>query len=229
MKQKNSWFVILASLAGLCFSTASSASIISVTGSGQILNYTPADVSEGVVEGDIVYGFDEDQHVYLDSGIAADYDESDGDGSTLTGSNGVSSSLTATGWLSAGLYDSHLITFDPNVASPGASSIESVSFTFSGNIVAIFLSAERLWATDDLFNSITDTYYSTGVDFGRRAEFPDLISFTGNTLTIEYLITNWKYTDQIRVITQVPAPAPVAMLLMVMSAMIVVRKVKKSA
>lgn len=185
------FFALLITLSG-----TASASIISVTGNAQILNSTPSNLAEGQQQSNLVLVFNEDQDVLIDSPIAADYDGSD-EGSAL---NGFDTGLNVTGgngMLSAGLYDSHLITFDPF----GSGSSGSATFAFDGLIAAIFVSAERLFATDSLFNTTTTTFYQASQSIGRRSESHDWFSFNGNILSIVGLTANGRHTDQIRVIT----------------------------
>lgn len=187
-------------LLGVSF--ASNSALISVTGSGDILATNPTSVAFDVLESDNkLFAFNELQYITISNLLNIDFDISSS-GVSLVGFSGSSS---GSGTLGAGTYSSHFIHFD-RVSNGVVGSLNNISFTFSGKIVGLIVSKSYLNATDGIFGLATTTY-PTGAS-RRLEDSGDEFSFSGNTLLLSKLrVGSDGNNDQIRVITEVPAPS----------------------
>jgi hypothetical protein len=110
--------------------------------------------------------------------------------------------------------DSHLVNFQPS-ALLGQSVNGSV--TFSQNILAVVYSNFGLAANQGFSNTAylqnPSTGYAYGQLFGAETALLDGFSFTGNTLNFNLSSSSLLGGDNLRVITDVPAPASLALVL----------------
>ena len=148
-----------------------------------------------------VWAFSEAQSVYVSSGqVYVDY-LIDGSEGQLAGVKESNSGLT----LQEGYYSSTLLHFDP--VGDNGGSVKLATFTFDSAITAIIVGTEYLNASDQLLG-ISGVTYNT--DFDRRTEpWLDLFTVNGNQLTIDLFSTGLGYMDEMRVLVDPPAPAPV--------------------
>ncbi len=107
--------------------------------------------------------------------------------------------------LGAGTYNSFLVHYDP----AGAAAITDVVIDFGETIVGLILSnsdgSTLLNVSDAIFGS-AGTYDD---HLGRRTESADSFSVDGSVLNLLSLSTNAVHVDNVRVLTQTAAVAPV--------------------
>ncbi len=116
--------------------------------------------------------------------------------------------LTAlVGTVAAGtLVDSFMIDYQPSTIFQGVQG----NVTFSQKILAVVYNQPGFGATSFLGN--TSTAYSYGGLYGIEPVLGDQLSFSGNTLNFRFLTSSLGSGDHLRVITEVPLPATLALL-----------------
>jgi|GEM_PF-2529731 len=189
------------------------ASLVGVSGNGQISNISGVDLVNGGFERALISGFNELQNVNVTSGnVLVDYLFTEADiGNQFTGVNEPAEEGALT--LNSGIYDSHILHFDPD--DSGSIGVNNATFTFAQNIVAVIVNSTYLNASDSVFGAANS--YNSGLD--RRAESSDLFTLTSNSsLRIDEVFTGAGAIDQFRVITEatttattVPIPTSLAL------------------
>ncbi|MBS1724610.1 MAG: hypothetical protein JSS66_16835 [Armatimonadetes bacterium] len=196
-------------LAGLVLTTAlSSASIINVGGSGDILTagpgvgYTPDFFGDHTL---VIHGWDEQQSVTLASNVAVDI--------TGPGTYNSPGSLTP-GIVAAGtVVNSHAFYFDP--AAGGST---TAGFQFDGTIIGVIVDdgapTDPFVASDFLIpasvpsgNIPTGHFAARGLELGINID-----SVIVGSNTIQFALSAGSPGDQVRVLTIVPEPCTLSIL-----------------
>ena len=173
--------------------SAASAGITGVTGMTTWLGSPPVSCVPGALSGLTAYAWDEQQNTPL--ALVADMVNNPGNsGAPIPGPI-------------AGNYDSHFIHFEQ---IPGAAPA-SGTVTFNNPIVAVLFRPLTLDSTDVPAGS-PGTIYPTGYPF-RGISGNSFFSILGNTITFNIAtVSPVIAVGQIRVLTQVPAPATAGLL-----------------
>jgi hypothetical protein len=178
-------------LSALVLTASAHASITGVTGSTIWLGSPPPACTPGSAAGFNAYTWDEQQNTPLT--LVADMINNPGNsGAPIPGPI-------------AGNYDSHFIHFEP---IPGAIPATG-TVTFNNPIVAVLFRPLTLDNTDIPAGS-PGTVYPTGFPF-RGISGNSFFSIAGNTISFTIAPGAAPGVGQIRVLTQVPAPATAAL------------------
>lgn len=185
------------------------ASLLSFGANAAILGANTAsglDLRNGKTESNSVVAYNEKKDVnILANSVFADYitDTNMFTGVTYSGVTTSKSGLT----IQAGIYDSHIIHFDPlgkkgGIANNANGTTTATTFTFDSDIIAVIVGTQYLNASDVDFGNAAA--YNNGND--RRFEAHDLFTFTAdNILTVDLAKVSSKWIDNIRVITNASA------------------------
>lgn len=187
--------VSVLTLAAAMTTSSASAAIIGVTGNTTWLGSAPVSCTPGSLTGFNAYTWDEQQGVSLSLNV----DMTNNPGSSTSPIPGTAN----------GVYDSHFIHFEGIAGVVGA--VGTVSF--NNPIVAVIFRNTNLDNSDAPAGS-PGTVYPTGYPFrGLNANPPSFFSILGNTLSFNLNSINpVAFVDQIRVLTQAPAPGSMALL-----------------
>lgn len=128
--------------------------------------------------------------------------------------------LTAlAGTVAAGTWvDSFMIDYQPSTLLQGVQG----SVTFSQRVLAVVYGQPGFGATSALGNA--STAYSYGGLYGIETVLGDQLSFSGNTVNFRFLTSSLASGDHLRVITEVPLPATLALLGLGSFGLLVTRK-----
>ncbi len=111
-----------------------------------------------------------------------------------------------------------MIDYQPSTLFQGVQG----SVTFSQRILAVVYSQPGFGATGYLENS--STAYSYAGLYGIEPALGDQLSFSGNTVNFRFLTSPLASDDHLRVITEVPLPATLALLGLGSLGLLVTRK-----
>lgn len=127
-------------------------------------------------------------------------------------------------YLQEGIYNSHLLHFDPINNRSGQ--VKNQRFEFSNNIVAIILGGEYLNLSDYLLGNATTQYEDS---ISRRMETNDFLSLeSSNTLLVDKISVGRYWIDDVRIITQrVPEPSSWALFGLGLLGLVGARKLSK--
>ncbi|MBF7074129.1 hypothetical protein ISG33_12030 [Glaciecola sp. MH2013] len=168
-------------------------SVIAVGGNAVFMGTAPNDVSTSNIQNSAIMVFNENQNMLINQNMAVDYDLLD----QSTQLFGFPTSINPlTGTLFQGRYHSHLIVYNPLVATSSG----KASIRFDETVVGVFISLGGLSLSDSIFNSVTSSY-DNGNSAIRPGESNDQFDFFANTLNITNLFADATNIDQIRVIT----------------------------
>ncbi len=172
-----------------------SAAIVSVTGMTNWLVTPPASCVPTALTGPFAYTWNEQQNVFVNS--LADM---------VT--NPSSSNAPTPGFVN-GIYDSHFLHFDNQTGTPPAQG----TITFNNPIVAVIYKGTVLDTTDASPGALGTIYPTTYLWRGLATAPSSFVTILGNTLTFDLNTFSPVYViDQVRILTQAPAPASAALL-----------------
>ena len=199
-------------VSSLCISN-SRAAIINVSGTGvDAGSAAGVDLDNGGAENNMIQGYEELEEVAVGpNSVIVD---------RLVGANlnigdtfqGFTNFNAANGrFLPTGLYNSHLIHFDPVGTSGGISG--PATFTFQGSIVGIIISN----AGDDKLLNDSDPIFGNALDYdtAQQRRFDgggglDIVTLlAANVLRIDQAMTGSSHIDNARVLT-IPVPEPMS-------------------
>ncbi len=159
------------------------AAVTAVSSNAVEVDFTGQDLSEGGTENDLVQISNEQQCVELGAGNGVEHDQLvTGVGEFYQDTEGVGHDAI----LEPGRYSSHLIHYDP----PGnvETSLQDVSFTFDGEIVAFSATTSRLGYSDATFGVAT-TYSEFRYLHDARGSIQDGSGGNRNQLTLDAVST----------------------------------------
>jgi len=172
-----------------------SASITGVTGNTTWLGSPPVSCTPSTLTGFNAYAWDEKQSVTLNLNVDM--------------TNNPCSSASPIAGTAVGVYDSHFIHYEGIAGAVGA--IGTVSF--NAPIVAVIFGNLNLDNSDGPAGAAGTAYPTTYPFRGLNAVPPSFFSIVGNTLSFNLNTNNpVAFVDQIRVLTQAPAPGSLALL-----------------
>jgi hypothetical protein len=206
-------------LATVLAGSSARASIVSVSGNGDIisptLGGTLANFFQDTGSSPKIHGWDEAQHVTLGSDLYVDINTSG-----IFDSNGDLAGFQAAKIAAGTVVDSHYLYFDPEAER----SVRDVTFTFSGVILGVIVESDRFYTrargftdyfllSDFLRNPLTPAAnYATAHFNNRGLEMGSphdslAVSISGKTVTIRDFLAS-SPGDQVRVLTaSVPEPS----------------------
>jgi MYXO-CTERM domain-containing protein len=175
--------------------SAASAAIVGVTGNTTWLGTPPPGCAPGQLSGMNAFAWDEQQNVALSLNV----DMTNNPGSSTSPIPGTVS----------GTYDSHFIHFE---GIPGVIGAQG-TVTYNNPIVAVIFRNTTL-DNSDAPAGAPSTAYPTLYPFRGLSSAPaSFFSINGNTLTFNLnTVAPTQFVDQIRVLTQAPAPGSLALL-----------------
>lgn len=182
--------VVLSTLAA-----TASASIFSVSGQTTQLGSPPLSCAPGALTGFTAYAWDEKQNVALNLSVDM--------------TNNPATNSTAIAGTVNGTYDSHFIHFEP---LPGAVGVTG-TVTFNDPIKAVIFTNLNLDNSDSPAGSPGTLYPTTYSARGLNSVPPSTFSVNANVLSFNFMVMIPSIdVIQVRVLTQTPAPGPVALL-----------------
>ncbi len=181
-------------LSTLVLASAANAAITGVAGQTTLLGSPPVSCVPSALAGFTAYAWNEKQNLTISSGVFCDNVPNPG------------GNIGAVPGLVTGTVDSHFIHFEDN---SGVGLVQG-SVTFSAPIVGVMFNGTSLDNSDVLCGAIGTTYPTL---YPFRQMGSSVFSYTGNTLTFNLsTISPVIALAEIRVLTQVPAPASAALL-----------------
>jgi MYXO-CTERM domain-containing protein len=182
----------LVALSPLMLTSASFAAITGVTGQATLLGTPPVACTFGSLNGFNAFAWDERTNI----ATTVKVDETQNPGGNIG----------AIGGAVTGTFNSHFIHYE---GTPGV--INAIgTVTFDAPIFAVIFVGFNLDNSDPVFGSLGTTY-PTGYPFRQLGN--SIFTFTGNTLTFNLnTFVSTPNVAQLRVLTQVPAPAGGALL-----------------
>lgn len=199
-------------MSSLCISN-SRAAISNVSGTGvDAGSAAGVDLDNGRAENNMIQGYEELEEVAVGPNLVI-VDRLVGDNLNIGDTfRGFTNFNAANGrFLPTGLYNSHLIHFDPVGTSGGISG--PATFTFKGSIVGVIISnagADKLLNdSDPIFGNALDydTAQQRRFDGGGGLDIVTLLET--NVLRIDQAITGSRHIDNARVLT-IPIPEPMS-------------------
>ena len=208
----NSLIFIVGVVSSLCISN-SRAAIINVSGTGvDAGSAAGVDLDNGGAENNMIQGYEELEEVAVGPNSVI-VDRLVGDNLNIGDTfQGFTNFNAANGrFLPIGLYNSHLIHFDPVGTSGGISG--PATFTFKGSIVGIIISN----AGDDKLLNDSDPIFGNALDYdtAQQRRFDgggglDIVTLlAANVLRIDQAMTGSRHIDNARVLT-IPVPEPMS-------------------
>ena len=199
-------------VSSLCISN-SRAAIINVSGTGvDAGSAAVVDLDNGGAENNMIQGYEELEEVAVGPNSVI-VDRLVGDNLNIGDPfQGFTNFNAANGrFLPTGLYNSHLIHFDPVGTSGGISG--PATFTFKGSIVGIIISN----AGDDKLLNDSDPIFGNALDYdtAQQRRFDgggglDIVTLlAANVLRIDQAMTGSSHIDNARVLT-IPVPEPMS-------------------
>lgn len=168
-------------------SAASAATITSLDANGEVLATAPTSVTNAApVNSPLIQGFNEQTGVSLLNNLTME-NYTAADTSAVLGT----------------VVDSHMFFINQESGKPDPLVTTTAEFSFSETILGVITSLTGLDNTDSIFGA-SGTTYEAGFT-ARGLEGNDAVSFSGNTLTLTFAIT--QPGDWVRVITASSVPA----------------------
>lgn len=183
----------LALALGAMAATQASAAVLTAAGDGELFGPAPAVIDNGTPAiNDNIKAFDEIQDLLLTSDLMTD------DGTVGAGR----------------VVSSHMLFLNREADGPRRVGPYEATFTFSGTVLGVFASVGGQDATDDLLGAPGTDYSGLQGINARGLERNDSYSFAGNSITVDFRVT--EPGDWLRVVTVAPVPLPAGALLLPM-------------